>query len=205
MKLERSGESIHRWVSEKKKRGDIKQIKVDSTSVSPQGTLDVAASIVYDKRRRRHDESRRNKTKDVEEARRKTQKKQDERRRRSKTKDVEEARRKTSKTKDAEEARRKTQKKQDERRRRRKTKDVKEARRKMNKQDERRINKKIRRCRLEDQPIPGGPCGAGRYLQATPIVLLLMLTNALSVLGADAMRKGTTPLKEDVCRDEMTN
>ncbi|GFV10254.1 hypothetical protein TNCV_4889641, partial [Trichonephila clavipes] len=80
MKLERSGESIHRWVSEKKKRGDIKQIKVDSTSVSPQG------------------------------------------------------------------------------------------------------------CRLEDQPIPGGPCGAGRYLQATPIVLLLMLTNALSVLGADAMR-----------------
>ncbi|GFY30746.1 hypothetical protein TNCV_3119061 [Trichonephila clavipes] len=27
-------------------------------------------------------------------------------------------------------------------------------------------------------------CGAGRYFQATPIILLLMLTNALSVLGA---------------------
>ncbi|GFX86342.1 retrovirus-related Pol polyprotein from transposon 297 [Trichonephila clavipes] len=39
-------------------------------------------------------------------------------------------------------------------------------------------------CRLEDQPIPGWPCGAGRYFKATPIILLLMLTNALSVLGA---------------------
>ncbi|GFV77713.1 DUF4371 domain-containing protein [Trichonephila clavipes] len=38
-------------------------------------------------------------------------------------------------------------------------------------------------CRLEDQPIPGWPCGADRYFQATPIILLLMLTNALSVLG----------------------
>ncbi|GFU13772.1 hypothetical protein TNCV_939841 [Trichonephila clavipes] len=39
-------------------------------------------------------------------------------------------------------------------------------------------------CRLEDQPIPGWPCGADRYFQATPIILLIMLTNALSVLGA---------------------
>ncbi|GFW70749.1 hypothetical protein TNCV_2923041 [Trichonephila clavipes] len=50
-------------------------------------------------------------------------------------------------------------------------------------------------CRLEDQPIPGWPCGANRYFQATPIILLLMLTNALSVLGAcqslDARRGGS--------------
>ncbi|GFX64979.1 uncharacterized protein TNCV_451171 [Trichonephila clavipes] len=49
--------------------------------------------------------------------------------------------------------------------------------------------------RLEDQPIPGWPCGANRYFQATPIILLLMLTNALSVLGAcqslDAQRGGS--------------
>ncbi|GFW64977.1 transposon Tf2-6 polyprotein [Trichonephila clavipes] len=48
-------------------------------------------------------------------------------------------------------------------------------------------------CRLEDQPIPGWPCGADRYFQATPIILLL--TNALSVLGAcqslDARRGGS--------------
>ncbi|GFV44158.1 transposon Tf2-6 polyprotein [Trichonephila clavipes] len=91
------------------------------------------------------------------------------------------------------------QTKQDERRKRSKTKDVKEA-----KYDERRINKNIDvenkrkeisfsrplvvlgffvslQCRLEDQPIPGWPCGVDRYFQATPIILLLMLTNALSV------------------------
>ncbi|GFX19520.1 hypothetical protein TNCV_2074291 [Trichonephila clavipes] len=49
-------------------------------------------------------------------------------------------------------------------------------------------------CRLEDQSIPGWPCGADRYFQATPFILLLMLTNALSVLGAcqslDARRGG---------------
>ncbi|GFT90611.1 elongation factor 2 [Trichonephila clavipes] len=50
-------------------------------------------------------------------------------------------------------------------------------------------------CHLEDQPIPGWPCGAGRYFQAAPIILLLMLTNAMSVLGAcqwlDARRGGS--------------
>ncbi|GFV23262.1 hypothetical protein TNCV_720881 [Trichonephila clavipes] len=39
-------------------------------------------------------------------------------------------------------------------------------------------------CRLEDQPIPRWSCGADRYFKVTPIILLLMLTNALSVLGA---------------------
>ncbi|GFX06584.1 hypothetical protein TNCV_3018181 [Trichonephila clavipes] len=92
-----------------------------------------------DKRRRRHDERRKNKKKDVKGARRKTLKKQD----------VKEARRKTLK-----------------------------------KQDERRINKKIRRCCLEDQPIPGWSCGADRYFKVTPIILLLMLTNALECFAA---------------------
>ncbi|GFV16509.1 transposon Tf2-6 polyprotein [Trichonephila clavipes] len=38
--------------------------------------------------------------------------------------------------------------------------------------------------RLEDQLIPGWPWGANRYFQAPQIILLIMLTNALSVLGA---------------------
>ncbi|GFX86343.1 hypothetical protein TNCV_2562251 [Trichonephila clavipes] len=43
-------------------------------------------------------------------------------------------------------------------------------------------------------------CGAGRYFQATAIILLLILTNALSVLGAcqwlDARRGGGRRKKE---------
>ncbi|GFU77090.1 hypothetical protein TNCV_822871 [Trichonephila clavipes] len=58
-------------------------------------------------------------------------------------------------------------------------------------------------CRLEDQPIPGWSCGANRYFQATRIILLLMLTNALSVLGAcpslDA-RQGGSRLNENEVR-----
>ncbi|GFT20773.1 hypothetical protein TNCV_941301 [Trichonephila clavipes] len=54
---------------------------------------------------------------------------------------------------------------------------------------------KTKDCRLEDQPIPGWLCGADRYFQATPIIILLMLTSALSVLGAcqslDARRGGS--------------
>ncbi|GFX76095.1 retrovirus-related Pol polyprotein from transposon opus [Trichonephila clavipes] len=58
------------------------------------------------------------------------------------------------------------------------------------------------KCRLEDQSIPGWPCGADRYFEATSIILLLMLTNALSVLGIcqslDARRGGSRRNKNEV-------
>ncbi|GFV64083.1 transposon Tf2-6 polyprotein [Trichonephila clavipes] len=111
--------------------------------------------------------------KDVE-TRRKTQKEQDERRRRSqdeRRRRSQDERRRRSKTKDIEGA---------------KTKDIEGARRKTYLFPALLLfwGFVSLQCRLEDQPIPGWPCGAGRYFQATPIILLLMLMNALSVLGA---------------------
>ncbi|GFV25556.1 hypothetical protein TNCV_778271 [Trichonephila clavipes] len=47
--------------------------------------------------------------------------------------------------------------------------------------------------RLEDQPIPGWPCGVGRYFQATLLNVLRIPRSVLSVLGAgqllDALRR----------------
>ncbi|GFU55472.1 hypothetical protein TNCV_2812881 [Trichonephila clavipes] len=47
--------------------------------------------------------------------------------------------------------------------------------------------------RLEDQPIPGWPCGVGRYFQATLLNVLRIPRSVLGVLGAgqllDALRR----------------